>query len=176
MKKSMKKFVRDVLRDWYGKDAAGIESKAVIITPSFQDFKALSESTKPTEFGNYTLNPETQDLDFERSKVFIPDLSSFNGKPLHEVMKHVNDTYGATRHLPGIEYWKWLYENPGKNPPGANLKDGKYYFFPGSVLRDRCGLWGVPYASWDGSSWRRLADWLTLDWRSRYRVVLLEKL
>mgnify|MGYP001581246325 FL=1 len=85
------------------------------------------------------------------------------------------NTYGNKYYVPGIEYWKWLIENPGKNPPSAAIKDGNYYFFPGSVLRDKDGRWNVPCARWDGTKWHRGADWLAAAWNSNYRVVLLEK-
>ncbi|MBI4067785.1 hypothetical protein HY413_00005, partial [Candidatus Kaiserbacteria bacterium] len=86
--------------------------------------------------------------------------------------------YGTTHYIPGIEYWKWMIENPGKIPQtqgGINLKDGNYYFFPGSMLRGRGGDWSVPYALWHGSGFGRRAGWLGLDWSSVFRVVLLEK-
>jgi hypothetical protein len=170
-------FLHSTFTSWYdANQAAEARQEAIIVAPDSQDYKALSESKEPAEFGKYTLNSETQGIDLEGLRAFIPDLLSFNGRPLHEVMKYVMDTYGATHYIPGIEYWKWLYENPGKNPPGANLKDwGEYYFFPGSVLRDRHGSWYVPYANWNGSEWDRSANWLSNDWLSDCRVLLLEK-
>ena len=153
----------------------GRTPKVAFTPPSDLDFNALSQDTDTAKVGEYTLSPETQVLDFETLRAFVPDLSAFNGKPLHEVMQHVVDTYGSQYHIPGIEYWKWLCENPGKNPPGMAIKDGKYYFLPGSVLRDEDGGWDVPYAGWDGSEWSRRAGWLTDGWNSHCRVVLLEK-
>lgn len=167
-------FMTSTFENWYNKqDAEKAKQQAVVISPESQDYKTLSESIEVAEFGKYTLNPETQGLNFENAKAFIPDLSSFNGKPLHEVMKHIMDTYSNDYHVPGIEYWKWLYENQGKIP--ANLKDGNYYFFPGSVLRGRDGRWSVPDAYWRASGWDRRASWLANVWFSRCRVVLLEK-
>lgn len=166
-------FIAKAFQGWYSNDANKAKQEVVVVTPETQDYKALSQDTKAAEFGKYTLNPETQGLDFEQARVLIPDLSQFNGKPLHEVMKHVADTYGATHHIPGIEYWKWIDENPGKIP--QNMKDGNYYFFPGSVLRGGGGLWGVPYGRWGGSQWGRDASWLRGGWDSGCRIVLLEK-
>lgn len=176
LKQTNEQFLLETFTGWYDVTKA-VEAKqeAIIVAPRSQDYRALSESTDATEFGKYTLNPETQGLDFEHLKAYVPDLSAFTGKPLHEVMQHVIDTYGAQYYVPGIEYWKWLYENPGKNPPGVDIKDGKYHFFPGSVLRDPGGDWRVPDADWDGSKWRRVADWLTGDWDADCCVVLLEK-
>ena len=41
-------------------------------------------------------------------------------------------------------------------------------------LRDKDGNWNVPYANWNGTKWNRNANWLTNDWNSNYRVVLLD--
>lgn len=41
------------------------------------------------------------------------------------------------------------------------------------TLRDRDGNWNVPYAHWNGSEFNRNANWLSNDWNSNYRVVLL---
>ena len=147
-----KAFLNKTFEGWYNAtDAARAVDKVEALDPTTQDYKALAGDTNQTEFGAYTLNPETQGLDFENLRAFVPDLKAFNGKKVHEVMQHVIDTYGDTHYVPGIEYWKWLIENPGKTPTSTNLKDGKYYFFPGSVLRDKDGDWNVPYARWDGS-------------------------
>lgn len=171
-----KAFLKKTLEGWYNAtDAARAIDKVEAIDPTSQDYKDLAGDTNQAEFGAYTLNPEMQGLDFESARTFVPDLTAFNGKPLHEVVKHVMDTYGDKYYVPGIEYWKWLIENPGKNPPGSNIKDGNYYLFPGSVLRDGDGYWRVPYAAWDGAKWHRSASWLTRYWNSLSRVVLLEK-
>ena len=169
-------FLKQTLEAWYNAaDAARATEKVETMDPTSQDYKALAGDTKQAEFGAYTLNPEMQGLDLEHAKAFVPDLSAWNGKPIHEVVTHVMNTYGDKYYVPGIEYWKWLIENPGKNPPGAAIKDGNYYFFPGSVLRGEDGYWDVPYASWGGTKWNRSARWLARDWVSDCRVVLLEK-
>ncbi len=144
-------------------------------SPNDLDFKALAQDRDQTKSGEYTLNPETQGLDFETFRAFVPDLSPVNGKPIDEVMQYVVDTYGATHHIPGIEYWKWLIENPTATPPGMVIKDGYYYFLPGSVLCGTDGNWRVPIAGWDSTKWVRYANWLTGGWESNCRVVLLEK-
>lgn len=175
LKQTNEQFMLHTFTGWYGNDAAKAKQEAIVATPESQDYQALSRSTEAAEFGKYTLNPETQGLNFEQLKTFVPDLSQFNGRPLHEVVKHVIDTYGDRYYVPGVEYWKWLYEHPGKNPPGVDIKDGKYYFFPGSVVRDPGGRWNVPFADWGGSGWVRDARWLAGGWLAGCRVVLLEK-
>ncbi|MCX6786830.1 MAG: hypothetical protein NTU85_03415 [Candidatus Kaiserbacteria bacterium] len=173
---SIEKFIEDVFKSWDQEPAAAKteELKAIVISPKSQDYKALSESTKTSEFGEYTLNPKALGLDLESLQIFIPDLSQFNGKPLYEVMIYVMDIYSGKYHLPGIEYWKWLHENPGKSP--AHLKDGKSYFFPGSILCRPKDRWGVPYSFWRIGRFVRIARQLRLNWDQDCRVVLLEKL
>lgn len=169
-------FMLDTFKNSWSWDVTNLTPEGHIVAPQAQNYEALSQDVDATKRGEYTLNPETQGLDFETLRAFVPDLSAFNGKPLHEVIQHVVDTYGGQYHIPGIEYWKWLIENPSKNPSGANIKDtSKWFFFPGSTLRDEGGRWSFPYAHWRGSEWGRNAGWLTYDWDSGCRVVLLEK-
>ncbi len=168
-------FMLGTFKDSWGWDTANLKPEGHAMSPQSQSYEALSKDVDATKRGEYTLNPETQGIDFEKAKVFVPDLSALNGKPIHEVIQHVVDTYGDRYHIPGIEYWKWLIENPGKNPLGVNIKDGNYYFMSGSVLRGKDGRWLVPSAYWLGSEWHRSAPWLSNDWYSLYRVVLLEK-
>jgi hypothetical protein len=146
-----------------------------LVKPEDQDYVILKDDIDATKFGEYTLNPDTQNLDFENipeAKILIPDLSAFVGQSLSEVAKHLVDTYSNTHYLPGVEYWKWLIENPTKSP--AKLKDGKYYFEFGSLVRNSDGRWFVPCAFWDGSGWSRRAFRLDYSWSAHYRVVLLE--
>ena len=168
-------FMLDTFKNSWGWDTTNFKPEGHAIAPQAQNYEALSKDVDATKRGEYTLNPETQGIYFEKAKAFVPDLSALNGKPIHEVIQHVVDTYGDRYHIPGIEYWKWLIENPGKNPLGVNIKDGNYYFMSGSVLRGKDGRWLVPSAYWLGSEWHRSAPWLSNDWYSLYRVVLLEK-
>ena len=148
--------------------------------PKDLDYKEKAEHPDFARFGEYSLNPETFGVDFENAKVFIPDLSSMNGKKLYDVFKHVVDTYGDKYYIPGIEYWKWMIENPDKAEEVAkkqeyDIKDGNYYYLPGSSLCDSNGRWDVPCAGWRGGEFDRSADWLEHGWYSDCRVLLLEK-
>ena len=148
--------------------------------PKELDYKNKAEHPDVAHFGEYTLNPETFGVDFEKAKVFIPDLSSMEGKKLYDVFEDVVKKYGEKYHIPGIEYWKWMIENPDKAEEAAkkqnyNIKDGNYYYFPGSSFCGGDGFWRVPCSDWDGGAFRRRAAWLENEWRSDGRVVLLEK-
>jgi hypothetical protein len=175
LKTEFASFLQETFKNWYGDAESKVEQVPILINPKDQDYATLKDDIVPTKFGEYILNPDTQNLDFENipeSKIFIPDLSSFEGKPLHEVAKHLIDTYSNTHYIPGLEYWKWLIENPTKSP--KKMQDGKYYFNFGSLVRDSDGHWSVPFALWIGSDWRRHANWSDSPWLSGYRVVLLE--
>ena len=168
-------FLKETFKKWYDEEKSKVEQKPTLVKPEDQDYSILKDDIDKAKFGEYTLNPDTQNLDFEHipeSKILSPDLSSLNGKPLHEVAKYIIDTYSTTHHIPGLEYYKWLYENPQKAP--TKLKDGNYYFNFGSLVRSSGGYWRVPFARWGGSGWYRFAGWLGSSWRSFCRVVLLE--
>jgi len=175
-------FISDTFKSW-GQTIPTEQIQATPEDPTTKDYPALEKDIDTTKAGEYTLNPETQTLDFETATVFIPDLSVFNGQKLSEVAEHLISTYSDKYYLPGIEYWQWLCEhkNLADLPAGkefetlkTNLKDN-YCFLFGSTLRNSDGHWSVPCVSWDGSKWRRDADWLDNRWSSHSRVVLLER-
>lgn len=169
-----KPFIKDTFTSWYQNvTPEELSQTPIIISPLDQSWNDMKTDIDEKKSGEYTVNPETQNLDFENMKVFILDLYALNGKPLAEIAEHIVSTYGNNYHIPGIEYFKWLIEKGNKAP--KDLKDGNYHFFFGSTLRDRGGGWYVPSSFWDGGEWRRNAFWLKYDWRSNYRVVLLEK-
>lgn len=174
--KPMEAFLLERFKMWYGEDAA---KKAVqglsYETSDSLDYEALSQKIDVGKFGAYTFNPDMQDIDFETAQPIVIDLPQFVGKPRYEAMQYVVDTYGATHHIAGIEYWKWILEHPDKAP--QSLKDGEYYFFPGSVLCGEAGRWCLLYAHWHDSVFNSRARWLVNNWDADqgHQVVLLEK-
>lgn len=142
------------------------------VDPRTQDYTIPKE---PTKFGEYTLNKDTQNIDFEHipeSKIHIIALPLYVGMPRSEVLQYIAKTYPNFK-LPGLEYWKWLKENPTKTP--NKLKDTKLWFcFPGSLVRASDGALCVFSAAWQGSGWDHSVRWLGRSWNSSYRVVLLE--
>lgn len=125
------------------------------IKPQSLNYQELSKerSGKQTNI----LNPDMTGVNLEKAKVFIPDLSRFNGKPRYEVMRYVVETYSDKYILPGLEYQDYVIKNPDKFP---QFKDNNYYFFPGSIVRDSNGSWYVPYSYWNGDRFRRSFIWL----------------
>ncbi|MEK7091802.1 MAG: hypothetical protein AAB900_02315, partial [Patescibacteria group bacterium] len=165
-------FIQETFKRW-NQNVPDTQISAKLESPASQDYKALTGDIDTAKAGEYTLNPEVQNLDFETAKVFTPDPSAFIGKSLSEVAEHLVTTFGSRYYLPGIEYWQWLASNPDKSP--QSLKDGKYQFLFGSLLRSSDGHWCVPYVDWSGDEWDRYAKWLDNDWNSYCRVVLLER-
>ena len=158
-------------------DLARQNLKPEIISPNNIDWDQRREDINTTKLGQYTLNPETQNLDFDKAKVFIPDrneLRAFEGKTLAEVGAYLNSKYSNKYYIPGIEYWQYVCQNPNKVP--RKLKNtNNYYFYFGSILLSYSGYWNVPYSYWYGSSFGHYTRWFGHSWGSNYHVVLLEK-
>jgi|GEM_PF-2039861 len=178
-------FLKDTFADNWSVSADRMKAfapRADMVDPFTQDWEGLKGDVKTESdpFGEYTLNPEMQNLDFETAKPVVVSPDKITGNNMLEVAKNLKNVIdqlktetGKDYYLPGLEYYEWLIENPSKTP--AIFKDNNYYFFFGSVLRDSNGHWNVPYAIWDGSKWNRHARWLDGSWLSDCRVVLLER-
>jgi len=169
-------FLKETYKIW-GVDEEKIKNvqiRAEIKSPKDENYASRKADIDEEKFGQFTLNPDTQGLDWEtlKEKIFIPDLSALNGKSLQEVAEYLIANYAGKYKLPGLEYWKFMLENPDKVPD--QLKDGNYYFNFGSLVRNSGGRWNVPCARWGASGWYRFAGWLVTDWYSYCRVVLLE--
>lgn len=170
-------FLTETFTQWYDKETAEkVEQKLSLIKPEDIDWEDLKDDIDESKYGEYSLNPETQGLDFasfphEKIKVF--DFEEFIGKPRAELAKHLALNSSGKYYILGIEYWKYIIENPDKAP--VVLKDGNYNYPFGSTLRDRDGGAGVPNTRWGGGRFERRARRLYDCWGSRDRVVLLEK-
>lgn len=186
IKKENDMFLKKTFETWYGENEFKAEKTPnVIIDPRNQDFEQIKDNSVKDKFGEYTINPEMQGMDFEQissEKIKILPLSEFVGKQLYEVAKHIIDTYGSTHHIPGLEFWKWVleeYENASDDikEKYKDLKDGNHHHFLGSIVYDHEGHARVPNASWNNpkSEWDRSARWLGNNWNSDDRVVLFEK-
>ena len=173
-----KNFLKETFKQWGVNSQKILESEpnmmAEIISPNNLDWEKRKQDIDASRFGEYTLNPDTQNLSFDRIKIKVEKLpDNLNGKPIAEIAEYITSTYSNRYYIPGLEFWKYILENPSQAPD--SLKDGNYHFFFGSVLRSSYGHWSVPYASWAGSGFYCNALWLSHDWYSSFRVVLLEK-
>lgn len=149
-----------------------------------QDINTVDHNTEldttPSKFGEYTLNPDTQLLDFEKltpsilnpnQEQWFKDLSD---KSRANVANEIIKRYSKTNYIPGLEYYAWLAENPTLAP--ASLKDTSIYsYFIGSNLRRSDGDAYFPSLGWLGSVFDRGANWLSSEWRAGERVVLFPR-
>lgn len=140
------------------------------------DYKAKKDDIDSTKYGEYIMNPDTDKIDWNSipqnkiKTIKLPD--NLNGKSLAEVGEYIQSTFGNTYKLPGLEYYKYILENPNKAPD--SLKDGNYHFFYGSLFRNSGGVWSVPYVNGSSSGFNRSGNDLDNGWYDDYRVVLLE--
>ena len=175
-------FLLETFKDFWSYDQTQLDQaeqnmKPEMISPKNIDWNQRKADIDASKSGEYTLNPEAQNLNFDQAKVFIPDgkaLKSVEGKSLAEVGAYLQGKYGSKYYIPGIEYWEYISKNPNK--ASQELKDTEnYYFYFGSILRNRHGDWCVPRSRWFGSRFDRNTVWLSNGWSSRCRVVLVEK-
>ncbi len=174
--KQMNNFMYESLLIWYGKEGADkIKIKMRSIPLSEMDYEAMRKKDV-AKFGEYTMNPDTVGMNYKekKPKAKILDLKELIGKPGSEVMKAVVEKYSLQYHIPGLEYEKYLFENP-EVLEELELKDGIVYYLPGSVLCDYKGDFSVPCVYWNGASLEPDAHWLGVKWDGICRVILLEK-
>ena len=147
-------------------------------TPKELDYKFKAEHRDLNQFGQYTVNPETFGMNFEKAEVFIPDLSSMVGKYVYEVFQYVVDTYSDKYYVPGIEYWKWALENTGKFGMLMFEQSIKFevIYFPGSIVCDQYGEWGAPALSANVGGYNAYQHMMeSHQWSDSRRVILLKK-
>jgi hypothetical protein len=173
--KEMNAFMSETYLIWYGRkdeEKANISMQVMSLTE--MDYEKLKVAN-PSLFGQYTMNPETSGINFNEkiSKVKIADMKEFVGKSRFEVAKAVVAEYNGQYHIPGLEYEKYLLDNPDKVP--AELRDGEWYYFFGSTIRARFGGSDLPYVSFDDGKLNRHARWLDGKWNFNDHVILLEK-
>ncbi len=83
---------------------------------------------------NLYINPETQNLDFDKLESFIPKNPDWVGKQRSEVYAEIVQQYKDSYYIPGVELAIWYAQNPEKTPDV--LKD-KVVTFIGSPFIDR---------------------------------------
>lgn len=109
---------------------------------------------------------------FRGANTFVPDTATFVGKNVHEVIKHLTETY-KDYYIPDVAYWDSLHANPETIP--EELRDGKYYFIPILIFRLKAGHFRVHFGGLEGTGWQRHPTNASSKWQSFYRVILLEK-
>lgn len=145
-----------------------------MVLPQNMNWDQRKRDIDPSKSGQYTLNPETQDIDFENARVFIPDCGDLQDLSISKVAEYVNNTYAGRFLIPGIEYLRFISRNPSKAPQEKYIS--RWYVYFGSILRYQDGEWCVPCLGWASSSLLDRGGFrLGLYWRYGARVVLLEK-
>ncbi len=173
--KELNAFMAETYVIWYGKKDEEKANISMRVTPlGGMDYEQLKIANPPL-FGQYTMNPETTGINYKEKnlKIKIADMKELAGSSRSEVAKAVVGQYGTEYHIPGLEYEKYLLDNPDKVP--AELKDGNWYYFFGSTLRARFGGSDLPYVSFDDGKLNRHARWLDGKWNFNDHVILLEK-
>lgn len=108
----------------------------------------------------------------KKIKLQVLDFPQFYGKTIEEVKTHMEANYAMR--LPDLRVMQHVWEHLEDYPALKNNDDWQFNFFFGSMLRDGDGQWNVPDVRWTGQEFARDANWLTSQWNSRDRVVLLE--
>ena len=171
-------FLLDTYKGWGVKQDKldTIKWKDIISHPASTDYSAKMNETDPTKYGEFLVNPDTININWDsiaKNQIKVIELpASMNGKKLSEVAEYIKSEYGDEYKIPGLEYYKYICENPDKAPD--SLKDGNYHFFFGSLFRDSAGYWNVLCARGGSSGFGRDGRWLGGGWSGDDRVVLLE--
>ncbi len=186
LREEFRHFLKDTFLEWYSVMVDRSEiSEATnhlpeLISPNNQAWQTKKKRNRNlSKFGEYTINPETIDIDWEaippeKIKVIkIPD--DRTNEQLSDIAEYVIKTYGEDYYIPGIEYLKYIVEHSDKTP--EDLKGNNWNLLFGSIL---CGVfrdWVVPFVKWhaEDTRWSQDAESLGSGWLDSYRVVLLEK-
>ncbi len=164
--KTVEKFALDTF-DFKTKITAD-QSKAGEVThlnqPTPKDLENLFKKVKPE-----IMNPNT-DKDFQAwaKKNNITSIKRYH------FVEYTAKVLSKKYYIPGLDYWKWIQENPN-NPNLANIKDGNWYYTPSSLFRHSNGNCDVPMVNWNGSEFKPNGNWLDNDVNSNDRVLLLPR-
>ncbi len=162
------------------------------IIPFYEMIKIHSDNAKleanKSKVGELYLTSES--VDFKTAKLFIPEIpQKIEEQGVGGVMKYINEKYKYTHILPDLRYYQYIAKlgdrhSAEKDPVKRKalldqipeqLRDGGYYFFPGSALVDESGHWLSPFLFWNDVDFLRNADGVENDWGPCRYVVLFEK-
>jgi hypothetical protein len=91
------------------------------------------------ESSEYYINPEMPYIEFQKLKPAILNEPKWKEMTLPAIMSEVVKDYQDTHYIPGVEYLKWLLENPKSIP--EEMKTGELFYFPGSLYTRKDGSW-----------------------------------
>lgn len=176
----VQRFAHETLTEIHGNSAATTETEVSVLPVRLLApfYGNLAKSTDTAPFNKCILSRETQELEFQRLRATALILREFNGEPLHKVAEYVVENYAQSHHIPGMEYSRWLHQNPDQSP--ANLKNhgDRRLVLVGSALHYGLGPWRTPCAicGETEAGFFKWADDLSRLWGPDCRAVLLEKL
>lgn len=116
------------------------EYDIVFMKPGDTNWVALSDRSISQNL--LFLNPEIQNIDFEKLEPIILWEDDWIGKSRAEVIKDVISKYNEHMFFPGIEYMNWCIENPDKVPD--TLKQDVSCLFLGSLFSEEENYYQVP--------------------------------
>lgn len=170
--KKLRPFIKKIIEE---SDHVKISDSKITLhyfTPKEINYQNLSTDRISDKLGEVTLNPEVQNVDFEKAKVFIPDLTKFINQPFYVVAEYLAATYGDKYHIPGFEYLEWLSQ---KNNPPTFTEDKKIYTLFGSVCGGETSYGFKCFIKKENRISFGTVGTLTWHWGGNDRAVLLEK-
>lgn len=139
-----------------------LEFAPIMTKPNKFSFEFKEGSLSDEQFGKFFTNQETINLDFEdiflnhKYQIWNPleDVQFrawINCKGIHvdqlkktDVLYYIYNQKAADFYMPGIEALIWLNKNLSNVQIDLFLKEGAYYYFPGSILRNTYKYWSLP--------------------------------
>lgn len=152
-----------------------VETSPILKNPTDLDWnefikKSTEQSMTPGEF---TLNPETLNLDFDTITPVVINKPEWVGKKRGDVFAEVIRDYSATHYIPGYDYIEWLNKNPDKHH--LFLDKTNYFYAPATMIGDDYGNGSVPCSVWYDDQWYRNGFSVESVWDSSDRVLLLPR-
>ena len=173
----IKPFMKEAWKQWFIPQLAETPQRPSLIDPKSLDLDSLKNDVDETKFGEYTLNPECLDIDFDKTSIKVLDIrqeiQDNNLQDLAQIGRYVIDRYSKDYIIPDLSFWQWIIQKGIDSP--IDLQDGMWYYCFGSILRNSGGGTRVPVALWGASHFSCLVSPLSDGWDGSCRVVLLKR-
>ena len=151
------------------------EYKENLINPEEIDYKKLCKESRigSAKIGYFTLNPESMNLKFENINPILLSKKEWIGKQHGEVFAEVIALYGNTHCIPGVEYQKFLQENPDKIPKELRLNELNLYYTPASIIGNLNKNWFTFGGVFSHLTWHVGIFSVENDWQENEYVIIL---
>lgn len=139
-----------------------LEFSPILTNPNEFSFECKEGFLSDEQFSKFLTNSETISLDFEdiflnyKYQIWNPleDIQFrkwISCKGIHvdqlkkaDVLYYIYNQKANNFYIPGIEALIWLNKNLSNAQIDLFLKEGAYYYFPGSILRNTYKYWSLP--------------------------------